>query len=124
MEKQVKILFNPDHSPAQKGTFFEQLVRKIFETQRYDIQQNIVFTGTEIDLIAKHKDRHETIYIECKAREKLEANDIKAFVFNVEHSDYSQAEKCKYGYFLSTTEFQHHVAGLIEQIRQRHANLL
>ena len=34
----------------------------------------------EIDLIAQHIDRkNEIVYIECKARQSLEAKDIKKF---------------------------------------------
>jgi Holliday junction resolvase-like predicted endonuclease len=68
MKKQIKIILDPKISESQKGDFFEGLVRRIFETQRYDIIQRVNFTGMEIDLIAKHKDRSETAYIECKAR--------------------------------------------------------
>jgi len=68
MKKQIKIILDPESSELQKGNFFEDLVRHIFETQRYNITQRVNFTGMEIDLIAKHKDREETAYIECKAR--------------------------------------------------------
>ena len=74
MKKQIKIILDPESTELQKGDFFEDLVRDIFETQRYNITQRVNFTGMEIDLIAKHKDRDETAYIECKARERLEAS--------------------------------------------------
>ena len=45
-------------------------MRSVFKTQGYEIQQNINFTGLEIDLLAKHIDRNETLLIECKAKEK------------------------------------------------------
>jgi len=112
MKKQIKIILNPEFSDTEKGNFFEDLVRSIFETQRYDITQRVNFTGMEIDLIAKHKDRSEKAYIECKAREKLRSDDIKTFTFNVIHKD------ADYGYFISTTEFEHQVAGLIEEMKK------
>jgi len=119
MKKQIKIILDPKKSDPQKGDFFEDLVRSIFETQRYDITQRVNFTGMEIDLIAKHKDRAETAYIECKAREKLEADDIKRFVFNVEY------QEANYGYFISTIEFEHQVAGLIKEMKgkEKYKNL-
>jgi Holliday junction resolvase-like predicted endonuclease len=113
MKKQIKIIFDPDKSEPQKGDFFEGLVRHIFETQRYKIIQRVNFTGMEIDAIAKHEDRNEIAYVECKAREKLEANDIKVFTFNVKDHE------ANYGYFLSTKEFEHQVAGLIESMREK-----
>lgn len=119
MKKQIKIILDPEKSDPQKGDFFEDLVRSIFETQRYDITQRVNFTGMEIDLIAKHKDRSETAYIECKARERLNSDDIKTFAFNVEYRE------ANYGYFISTTEFEHQVAGLIEEmkVKKKYANL-
>jgi hypothetical protein len=119
MKKQIKIMFDPTKSESQKGDFFEDLVRHIFETQRYDITQQVNFTGMEIDLIAKHKDRSETAYIECKARERLSSDLIKTFAFNVEYRE------ANYGYFISTTEFEHQVAGLIEEMKgkEKYSNL-
>jgi len=119
IKKQIKIILDPEKLDSQKGEVFEDLVRRIFETQRYDITQRVNFTGMEIDLIAKHKDRSETAYIECKARERLNSDDIKTFAFNVVH------QEVNYGYFISTTEFEHQVAGLIEEMRgkDKYANL-
>jgi len=119
MKKQIKIILDPKKPDSQKGDFFEDLIRRIFETQRYDITQRVNFTGMEIDLIAKHKDRSETAYIECKAKERLNSDDIRTFTFNV---DYREAN---YGYFISTTEFEHQVAGLIEEmeVKEKYSNL-
>ena len=111
MKKQIKIILDPKSSESEKGKFFEDLVRHIFETQRYNITQRVNFTGMEIDLVAKHKDRDETAYIECKAKEKLESTDIKVFTFNTNH------RKANHGYFLSTIEFEHQVAGLIAEMK-------
>jgi hypothetical protein len=119
MKKQIRIILDPEILDSKKGDFFENMVRYVFESQRYDITQRVNFTGMEIDLIAKHKDRSETAYIECKAREKLESKDIEAFAFNVAYRE------ANYGYFLSTTEFEHQVAGLIEEMsgKGKYANL-
>jgi len=119
MKKQIKIILDPKISESQKGEFFESLVRHIFETQRYDITQRVNFTGMEIDLIAKHKDRLETAYIECKAKERLKTDDIRTFAFNVGYRE------ANYGYFISTTEFEHQVAGLIEEMKvnKKYSNL-
>ncbi len=116
MKKQIKIILDPETSNSEKGDFFEGLVRRILETQRYDITQRVNFAGMEIDLIAKHKDRSETAYIECKAKERLSSDDVKTFVFNVEHRE------ADYGYFISTIEFEHQVAGLIEEIKRKKRN--
>ncbi len=121
MKKQIKIIFDPQKTDSKKGDFFEDLIRRIFETQRYDITQRVNFAGMEIDLIAKHKDKSETAYIECKARDRLKSDHIRTFAFNVRHQD----ADC--GYFISTTEFEHDVAGLIEEMgkekKEKYKNL-
>ncbi len=119
MRKQIKIILDPKKSDPKKGDFFEDLIRHIFENQRYDIKQRVNFTGMEIDLIAKHKDRSETAYIECKAKERLNSDSIRTFAFNVEYRE------ANYGYFISTTEFEHQVAGLIEEMKgkKKYSNL-
>lgn len=119
MIKQVKILFDPTQTEVKKGDFFENLMRDVFESQRYRIKQRVNFTGMEIDLIADHRDRNETAYIECKAKEQLESNAIKTFAFNVND------RKADFGYFLSTTEYSRQVAGLIEKMKvdPRYSNL-
>ena len=75
----IEIIADPKDSSEAKGKFFEQVMRQVFETQRYEVIQNLRFTGSEIDLLAKHKDKNETIYIECKARQKenLSSTDVK-----------------------------------------------
>ena len=110
MKKQIKIILDPKIHPSKKGDLFENLVRHIFETQRYKIRPRVNFTGMEIDLIADHKDRSETVYIECKAKDRLDSDDIKRFSFNVNHRNAND------GYFISTTEFEHQVAGLIKEM--------
>lgn len=113
MKSQIKIIPNPEVEESKKGDFFEDLMRHIFETQRYSITQRVNFTGMEIDLIGKHKDRNECTYIECKAKESLSTDEIRTFSFNV---DFKKAE---FGYFLSCVEFEHQVAGIINEMSKR-----
>ena len=119
MKKKIKIIYNPSNNPQDNGLFFEDIVKNIFEKQRYHIDQRINFTGMEIDLIATHMDRNEKIYIECKAKESLLSDDIKKFTFNCMH------RKIVYGYFLSAIEFEHQVGGLIDEMKNdsRYSNL-
>ena len=111
IKKKVEIIYDEQFDNSKKGEFFETLVADIFNSQRYMIKQRVNFTGMEIDLIASHKDRvNEQIYIECKARENLSTNDIKSFCFN------TKFKGVPFGYFVSTTEYVHQVAGLISEI--------
>lgn len=112
IKKKVVIIYDNQFDNSSKGEFFENLIADIFYSQRYKIRERVNFTGMEIDLIASHRDRiNERIYIECKARDNLSANDIKSFVFN------TKFKGVPYGYFVSTSEYVHQVAGLISEIR-------
>lgn len=113
MKKEVKIILFPEEHKSKNGAFFENLIRNIFETQRYDIIQNINYTGLEIDLQANHKDRNETVYIECKAKEKPKSTELKNFAFNVNDRN------ADYGYFVYTEELDHQAAGLREEWKEK-----
>ena len=79
-KRELNIIVNKEDKAIKRGDFFEEIVSNIFKTQRYTIKERVNFTGMEIDLIAQHIDRkNEIVYIECKARQSLEAKDIKSF---------------------------------------------
>ena len=119
MKSEVKILLFPEEHKSKNGAFFEDLMRSVFKTQGYEIQQNINFTGLEIDLYAKHIDRNETLLIECKAKEKPKSTELKNFAFNV--SD----KEANFGYFVYTEELDHQAAGLKEEweSKEKYKNL-
>ncbi len=120
MKKEITIILE-DNNSFKKGNCFENLVRNILETQRYDVHSDINYTGMEIDLIANHKDRNETIYVECKAKEKVSSDEISKFAFNVQH------KKVNNGLFIRTKELAHQARGLVEEMKtdsdKRYENL-
>ncbi|MBK9017933.1 MAG: hypothetical protein IPM82_29995 [Saprospiraceae bacterium] len=59
MKYEVKIILYPE-----LHAFFENLVRPIFENEGYKIEMNVNFTGLEIDLFGKHKNRDEKLLVE------------------------------------------------------------
>src|SRR5689334_2998037 len=111
MKSEIRIILDENSTNKAQGSCFENLIRHVLETQRYNVANNIRFTGMEIDLIAKHKDRNEIAYVECKAKEKISAIEIRTFAFNANH------RKADIGYFISTQEFLHDAAGLIEEFQ-------
>lgn len=120
MNKEIKIILE-EHNSHKQGDCFEKLVRNILETQRYKVHSDINYTGMEIDLIAKHMDRQETIYVECKAKEKVTSDEIKKFIFSVQHKN------AKLGLFIRTKELAHQAAGLVDELKndpgKRYENL-
>ena len=119
MKTQIKILLN-ESNPHKQGSCFERLVRSIIETHRYEVHSNVNLTGMEIDLIAQHKDRKgEKLYVECKAKQKVSADEITKFAFNTSH------KRADFGYFIRTQELEHQAAGLLEEFEgdDRYKNL-
>ena len=46
-----------EQNSSIKGTFYEKLTNNIFLSQRYEVKDNVNFTGMEFDLLCKHLDR-------------------------------------------------------------------
>jgi hypothetical protein len=81
-------------------------VRSVLELQKYEISPNVQFTGLEVDLIAEHKYDRKSLYVECKAKEKVLSTEIKNFGFSVLTKKPDQA------YFIHAVELDKHASGL------------
>jgi Holliday junction resolvase-like predicted endonuclease len=99
MKCAVEIIQMPGKRKNENGKFFEDFIRRIIETEGYHITQNLRFTGTEIDLMGKHKTRSESVYVECKAKQDVNSGEIKSFLFSV-----LTDKKADHGYFVHTNE--------------------
>lgn len=119
MKHMIKILLYPEEHKSKNGAFFEDLISSVLDKEGYTLTQNINFTGLEIDILAKHKTRDETLIVECKAKEKPKSTELKNFAFNV--SD----KESDYGYFLHTEELDHQAAGLRDEwkTKKKYKNL-
>ncbi|WKN45758.1 restriction endonuclease [Tunicatimonas pelagia] len=111
MRSEVKIILYPEIRKSKNGSIFEGLMRDILSTQGYTIQQNVNFTGLEIDLLANHTVRKEKLLVECKAKQKPKSTEIKNFHFNVFHKE------ADFGYFIHTEELDHQAAGLVAEMQ-------
>lgn len=121
MKKEVKIILEPDVHKSKNGTVFEELIRLILEKQEYQVTKNVLITGLEIDLLAKHRLKNEVLYAECKAKEKPKSDEIKKFIFAVDYG--VDGEKADYGYFIHTEELDSHASGLQEQLEKNKPNV-
>src|SRR5690606_19895646 len=79
----------------------------------YDVRGNINFSGMEIDLVAVHKHNHETLYVECKAKEKVSSDELSKFAFNV---DFKEIDK---GYFFRTQELESQAGALLSEMKSK-----
>jgi hypothetical protein len=110
MRSEIKIILEKGSSNKAKGNCFEDLMRRILTTHQYDIKSNINYAGMEIDLVAKHRHNNETLYVECKAKEKVSSDELTKFAFNV---DYKEVDK---GYFFRTQELESQAGALLEDL--------
>lgn len=113
MRSEIKIILEKGSSNKAKGNCFEELMRRILTMHQYDIKSNINFSGMEIDLVAKHRHNNESLYVECKAKEKVSSDELTKFAFNV---DYKEVDK---GYFFRTQELESQAGALLEDLRKK-----
>lgn len=111
MNSEIQIILE-DQNPYKQGNCFERVVKDIIESHRYELSSNVNYTGMELDLIGKHKDRpNETLYVECKAKEKVSSSEILTFESKV------RFKKVTYGYFIRTKELEHQAKGLVDEMK-------
>jgi len=113
MKSEIKIILEEGSSNKAKGNCFEYLIRNLLTLHQYDIRGNINYSGMEIDLVAEHKHNKETLYVECKAKEKVSSDELSKFSFNV---GFKKIDK---GYFFRTQELESQAGALLSEIKQR-----
>ena len=113
LKTEIKIILEKGSSNKTKGNCFEDLIRKLLTTHQYEIRGNINFSGMEIDLIAEHKHKRETLYVECKAKEKVSSDELSKFCFNVEFKE------ADFGYFFRTQDLEFQAGALLSEIRKK-----
>ncbi len=112
MKTEIKIILPENFSNKAKGNCFEDLMSRLLSTHQYEIKNNLRFTGMEIDLLAKHKHRtNETLYVECKAKDKVSSTELRTFFANVYH------QGADFGYFFRTNELGYDAGGLVEEYK-------
>lgn len=113
MISEIKIILEDGSSNKAKGNCFESLIRNLLTLHQYDIRSNINFSGMEIDLVAEHKHNKESLYVECKAKEKVSSDELSKFAFNV---DFKEVDK---GYFFRTQELESQAGALLSEMKQK-----
>ena len=113
MKSEIKIILEDGSSNKAKGNCFEALIRNLLSLHQYEIKGNINFSGMEIDLVAEHKHNQESLYVECKAKEKVSSDELSKFAFNV---GFKKVDK---GYFFRTQELESQAGALLSEIKER-----
>ena len=114
MKSEIKIILEEGASNKAKGNCFENLIRNLLTLHQYEVRGNINFSGMEIDLVGEHKHNKETLYVECKAKEKVSSDELSKFAFNV---DFKEIDK---GYFYRTQELESQAGALLSEMKTKH----
>lgn len=113
MKCEIRIILEDGSSNKAKGNCFELLIRNILSLHQYEIRGNINYSGMEIDLVAEQKHSKESLYVECKAKEKVSSDELSKFAFNVDHKEIDK------GYFFRTQELESQAGALLSEIRAK-----
>lgn len=113
MISEIRIILEEGSSNKAKGNCFESLIRNLLTLHQYDIRSNINFSGMEIDLVAEHRHNKESLYVECKAKEKVSSDELSKFAFNV---DFKEVDK---GYFFRTQELESQAGALLSEMKKK-----
>lgn len=74
-----------------KGSLLEGIASDLLQTQNYSVVTEVRRTGSELDLVCRHKVNDRKLYVECKAhRDPLSASDLRQLLGTIEFHDYSE----------------------------------
>ena len=61
----IEVATPPDTPNKEKGDLLEWLAADLLKSQYYEVTNQLQITGTELDLLCKHKANRKTVYVEC-----------------------------------------------------------
>jgi hypothetical protein len=88
-----------------KGNALERMIRTVLESNQYEIISNVNFTSGELDLWCEHKHDKDKLFVECKAKEKVNVTDLQTFGYKI------LTQKPNKAYFIHTVELDHYASG-------------
>lgn len=115
MNSKIQIIVPSEWDNYKRGTFFEEVVAKIFIQMQYKVSKQIRVTGMEIDLLAKHLYSKESAYIECKFKK----NTFGAPVINKLIGNAILRDDISIAYLVSTAEPGKDAKGVLEELDKK-----
>lgn len=87
----IEVVCKKEEAQKVKGDLFENLASDLLNAQNFDVIQEMRVTGSELDLLCKHRVSNKEIYVECKAhRDKIGAPVISKLAGIVFANDYQE----------------------------------
>lgn len=112
----IEVATKKDATKKDKGDLLENIAKAFMQTQSYDVVTNVGFTGTELDLLCKHKVSGKEIFVECKAydiKNQIQSSAINKIFTTKGLKNYSEA------WLIATSELGKEAKGLVEDIKKR-----
>lgn len=110
----IEIATESTDTTQVKGNLLENLAKDLLKSQSYKVEQQVRFTGTEIDLLCKHEYNDKEIYVECKAHENnIQSDVIKNLVGELQFRDCSEV------WLISTSDFGKDAKGLVNEWQKK-----
>ncbi len=112
IKSEIQILLDDSQSKElnyAKGNAFEKMIRWFLECRDFTVVSNMNITNGEIDLWCKHNFDDDTLLVECKAKKKVNVNDLHSFGFKV------FTKKPDKAYFIHTIDLDHDASGIKEE---------
>jgi Restriction endonuclease/KAP family P-loop domain len=87
----IETAVTPGTAAKDKGDLLEELAGKLLRIQNYEVMTQVRKTGSELDLLCKHRISQKQVYVECKAlRETLSANVLKHLLGTISFANYQE----------------------------------
>ncbi|RIV65972.1 restriction endonuclease [Burkholderia pseudomallei] len=118
MQLRVEVAVDDKTSTTAQGQLLEALGQEILETQNHEVTSQVRLTGVEVDLLAKHKNSGDVVFVECKAYtdKNISADVLTKLLGTVElHGVQS-------GWLLTTTELGKDAKGIVDAWQKRPAH--
>ncbi|WP_286300762.1 restriction endonuclease [Vibrio apostichopi] len=110
----IEVVCKKGEAQKVKGDLFENLASDLLNAQNYEVTEEVRVTGSELDLLCKHRVSNKEIYVECKAqKDKIGSPIITKLIGTVVAHDYQE------GWLVSTAEFGKDALGLADKIKSK-----
>jgi hypothetical protein len=87
----IEVVTPESSTSTDKGNLLERFATTFLRSQNFDVETQLRVTGSELDLLCRHRVDGRTVYVECKAqRGNLGADVLKSLVGTLEFRGYEE----------------------------------
>ena len=113
----IEVIIPTDVPQLDKGNLLENLAAEFVKTQGFIVDRNVRTTGSELDLLCKHKITKKVVYVECKAhRDTLSVNILNQLLGTIISKNYQE------GWLISTGSLSRDAKGFQNEWESKPTN--